>query len=142
MSRKRWLALGRLVLAAVLAAAVTGAFWIAMYGIPLWGVPIQKEVESVRIEFSQSKECRILTEPEQIELAVKLLNKLNYQPFTQPSESSEQLGPDVTITCILRDGREVSAGANWITGWWKGKAHALKEPDLFVNLAEGLFLKS
>ena len=102
----------------------------------------QKEVESEPIEFSQSKECRILTEPEQIELAVKLLNKLNYQPFTQPSESSERLGPDVTITCILRDGREVSAGANWITGWWKGKAHALKEPDLFVNLAEGLFLKS
>ena len=30
--------------------------------------------------------------------------------------------------------------ANRTTMWWKGKAHPLKEPDVFCNIVENLFL--
>ena len=32
-----------------------------------------------------------------------------------------------------------TAAASSATGWWNGKSRALKDPDMFVNLAEGIF---
>ncbi len=131
----------RPLVSCLLVAVLTTVFFIARNGVPLLGVPKPDQVMSVRVEFLESGKVREVTDPEQIELAVKLLNHLNYQVFTPVSENSEALGPDVTITYVLKDGRELDAGANWITGWWKGQTYALKEPDLFVNLAEGVFLR-
>lgn len=45
----------------------------------------------------------------------------------------------VSITYTLRDGSTRTAAASSATGWWNGKSRALKDPDMFVNLAEGIF---
>lgn len=134
-----WRFWARLLGTAALSVAVTAVLYVLLYGMPVWGVPAPGEVERVRVEFTESGETREVTDPERIGLAVKLLNHLNYQPFTPPSESSVEVGPDVALTFVLKDGRELSAGANWVTGWWGGRARALKEPDVLVRLAQGLF---
>lgn len=134
MTKERWAFLARLAVSVLLTVGVTSALFFARYGVPLWGVPSPKEVVSIAV--ARDGETKVYTDPDKIELAVKLVNHLNYQPFTPPSEET---GPDIAITYTLRDGRELTAGANWITGWWNGEAHALKEPDTFINLAEGIF---
>jgi len=128
----------RTALGVALTCIVTAVLFIMANGVPIWGAPDPKDVASVTVSWAGGGQ-REFTDPEKISLAVKLLSHLNYLPFTPPSEASEDLGPDVSITYALRDGREISAGANWITGWWNGEARALKEPDMFVNLAEGVF---
>lgn len=126
--------LAPMVLAGVLAAVLNVMAW----GMPVWGAPSPKDVESVNVA-AAGKPGDTYTDPENIELAVKLINYLNYQPFTPVSENSLEVGPDVSITYRLKDGGELSAAANWVTGWWNGEAHALKEPDAFVKLAKGIF---
>lgn len=137
VSKKRWAFLGHLALSVLLNVVVTSVLFFARYGVPLWGAPSPKDVESVTVECGGAN--AVFTDQEKIELAVKLINYLNYQPFTPVSENSLEVGPDVSITYRLKDGGELSAAANWVTGWWNGKAHALKEPDAFVNLAKGIF---
>lgn len=129
----------RIAAGVVLTCIVTTALFVLANGVPIWGAPSPKDVESVTVECGGAN--AVFTDHEKIELAVKLINYLNYQPFTPVSENSLEVGPDVSITYKLKDGGELSAAANWITGWWNGEAHALKEPDVFVNLAEGLFLQ-
>ena len=124
----------RSVAGVVLSCIVTTVIFFARYGVPIWGAPSPKNVQSVTVERAGFEQT--YTDQEKIELAVNLINCLNYQPFTPPSEKT---GPDVTITYTLIDGRELTASANWITGWWNGEPHALKQPDMFVNLAEGIF---
>lgn len=138
VSKKRWAFLGRLALSVLLTVVVTSVLFFARYGVPLWGAPSPKDVESVNVVVA-GKPGDTYTDPENIELAVKLINYLNYQPFTPVSENSLEVGPDVSITYRLKDGGELSAAANWVTGWWNGEAHALKEPDAFVKLAKGIF---
>jgi len=138
LKARLWKGLRTLLLPVLLAGALTAALFVVVNGAPLWGVPSPRQVASVTVAHT-GEAPQTYTDPEQIELAVKLLNTLNYLPFTPPSESSVGVGPDVTITYTLRDGRELSAGANWITGWWNGEARHLKQPDLFVNLTQGLF---
>lgn len=135
---KLWKRVLRAVLSPLLAGGITAALFFARYGIPLWGVPDPGEVESVTVAWGEDG-LQEYTGREKIGLAVKLLNHLNYQPFTPVSESSEDLGPDVTVTYLMKSGGELTAGANWVTGWWNGEARALKEPDVFVRLAQGLF---
>lgn len=129
----------RLLLVVLLASALTAALFVARRGVPLWGAPRPGEVAAVRAELLPSGLAKEIREKEDIKTACSLVNFLNYQLFTPVSEGSAELGPDVTITYILENGEELTAGANWITGWWRGEAHVLKEPDLFVNLVEGLF---
>lgn len=129
----------RIAAGVVLTCIVTTALFVLANGVPIWGAPSPKDVESVTVECGGAN--AVFTDHEKIELAVKLINYLNYQPFTPVSENSLEVGPDVSITYKLKDGGELSAAANWITGWWNGESHALKEPDVFVNLAEGLFLQ-
>ena len=90
----------------------------------------------VTVRNEETGKVQETTDPEKIELACKLLNFLNYQLFTPPYENST---PDIMITYVLKDGQELSAGANWVTGWWNGKTYVLKKPDMFVKLAEGIF---
>lgn len=137
--KKAWQFLARMLVSVALTVVVTAVLFVLLHGMPIWGVPSPEEVELVRVEFLGAGKTTEVTGREDIGLAVKLLNHLNYQPFTPVSEDSEEVGPDVAVTYVLRDGRELTAGANWITGWWGGEAHALKEPDVFVNVAEGLF---
>ena len=128
----------RSIAGALLTMLVVPALFVMRSGVPVWGAPGAKDVESVTVARAGEK-GETYTDPEKIELAVKLINSLNYQPFTRVSENSVEVGPDVEIKYRLKDGRELTAAANWITGWWNGEAHALKQPDMFVNLAEGTF---
>ncbi len=128
----------RTIAGVLLTCAVVTVLFVMKNGVPVWGAPHPKDVASITVTWAEGGE-QTCTDPEKIGLAVKLINSLSFQPFTPPPESSVQAGPDVTITYTLQDGQELSAGANWITGWWKGEPRALKEPDRFVRLAEGIF---
>ena len=125
----------RTALGVVLSLIVVTVLSVMMNGVPIFGAPNPKDVESVTVT-AAGNAGETYTDPENIELAVKLINSLNYQPFTPVTGKA---GPDVTITYRLKDGRELTAAANWVTGWWNGEARALKEPDMFVKLADGVF---
>lgn len=127
----------RIAAGVVLTCVVTTVLFVLANGVPIWGAPSPKDVESVTVECGGAN--AVFTDQEKIELAVKLINQLNYQPFTPVSEASLAVGPDVAVTYQLKDGRELTAAANWITGWWNGEARPLKKPDMFVNLAKGIF---
>lgn len=122
----------------ILTCVIVTVLFVMKNGVPVFGAPSPGDVERVTVSWAQGEPVDY-TDPEKIELAVKLINSLNYQPFTQVPENSREVGPDVTITYIMKDGKKLTAAANWITGWWNGEARALKEPDMFVNLTEGIF---
>ncbi len=126
----------RFLVAFLTTAAITTAFFIARNGIPVWGGPKPEKVAAVRVELLTTGHTKVVTDPADIKTACRLINFLNYQPFTPADTRSPS---EVAVTYQLKDGRELTAQASWITGWWNGEAHALKQPDLFVNLVEGLF---
>lgn len=135
---KPWKRVLRVLVTMVLACAVAAALFFVSNGVPVFGAPNPRDVESVTVALP-GEAGETYSDPESIELAVKLINHLNYQPFTPVSDTSRELGPDVSITYRLKDGGELTAAANWVTGWWNGEAHALKKPDMFVKLTEGVF---
>lgn len=47
--------------------------------------------------------------------------------------------PLIMITYYTSDGDVIEVSANRETVWWKGNAHTIKEPNLFINCAEGIF---
>lgn len=128
----------RTIAGVALTCVFTTVLFVMANGMPVFGAPDKRNVESVTVALP-GEAGETYTDPEKIELAVNLINALNYQPFTPVSEASGEAGPDVTITYRLKDGRELTAAANWVTGWWNGEARALKKPDMFVNLAAGVF---
>lgn len=106
-------------------------------GMFLTGVPSADEVESVTVEYPTiSDRLAEATDSENIELAVDLTGFLRYSAFKSPDESAPAL---ITITYRLIDGREQTVAANNETVWWNGKAHSLKQPEVFVNLTKGIF---
>lgn len=100
-------------------------------GMYLIGVPDMGDVGSVTISGKE------FTGPEDIELAVKLTGFLRYSLFEKADASGEPL---LTITYHLKSGKDVDVSANRETVWWQGKAHAIKEKEMFINLTEGIFL--
>lgn len=124
-----------LVLAALL---VTGGY-ILFWGMPVTGAPDPGSVQSVTVKYGEELGGNVeYTDPDKIEGACGLLGSMNYKLFTQASEDEEIT---VTITFNMKDGSRRVAAANGKTGWWQGKALALKDEDKFVNIAEGLFPK-
>ncbi len=105
---------------------------IGTQGMYLLGVPAVDEVESVTVSYRN--ETKELSDPEQTELAVKLTGFLRYGLFGKAPEGE----PLITIVYHLK-GRDIEVSANRETVWWQGKAHAIKEPEMFVNLTEGIF---
>lgn len=124
-----------MVLAAILATVLYVVFW----GLPVSGAPDPKDVQSVSVKYGEEPGGAVeYTDAEKIKGACGLLGDLNYEPFTQASEEDEVI---VTITYNMKDGSRMVAAANAGTGWWQGKAIALKQEGVFVSLAEGLFPK-
>lgn len=109
---------------------------IIFYGVPLQDVPKVEDVERVTIKDVEEDAAVELTDPEEIELACKLLNFMKYAPFSSADDSAPA---KLTATYILKDGREQVAMANDCTGWWNGKPYTLKEEAVFVNIARGLY---
>lgn len=118
--------------------------WIGFHGVPLMGVPKKEDVESVTIlcndtdngtiEKESSMKERTITDDENIELLVKASGLLNYRLFGEKEEA-----PVIVVTYHLKNGDSIRIGANRNTMWWRGKSHAIKEPDVFVNIIQGLY---
>lgn len=127
------LALVSVVLAGVLAAVLYVVFW----GMPISGTPNPSNVQSVTVKYGEEPGGAVeYTDPENIKSACGLLSNLNYAPFTEASEENEVI---VTVTYNMKDGSRKVAAANAQTGWWQGRAVALKQEGTFVNVAQGLF---
>lgn len=124
-----------MVLAGVLAAVLYVVFW----GLPVSGTPNPKDVQSVTVKYGEEPGGAVeYTDADKIKAACGLLGNLNYEPFTEASEEDEVI---VTVTYNMKDGSRRVAAANARTGWWQGRAIALKQEGTFVSIAEGLFPK-
>ena len=77
-----------------------------------------------------------ITDREQIRLAVQLTGFLRYS-LLEEADSGES--PMITITYYRENQPAITVSANRNTVWWKGKSHVIKDPDMFVNLTEGIF---
>lgn len=110
---------------------------IIMDGMWLLGLPEMDEVQSVSVAEPQvTEKVKEETDPEKIELALKLTGFLKYDPCKKADSSQEPL---ISITYHLQDGSNRTISANRSTVWWKDKAYCLRDPDMFINLAEGIF---
>ncbi len=120
----------------LLTIAIVTLIFLLGNGMPLWGAPSAEDVE--RAEVSYPAVTDEIKEPagERLKTAVNLIGCLKYDLFRGAEEGDEPL---ITIAYYTKDGKEATVSASRKTVWWNGKAYALKEEDLFVNLAEGLF---
>ncbi len=116
----------------IVSCVLNGAIWIGFHGFPLTGVPEKEEVQSVTILYGEEE--RTVTGSEDIQLLVNACNLLSYRLLGKGEGE-----PAITVVYHLKDGGDVKAQANGSTVWWRGKAHAIKQEDLFVNILEGLF---
>lgn len=122
------------VLAALLVAL--SILWRGMY---LIGIPSADSVAEVSVSYpALTREVKTFRDPETLELAVKLSGFLRYDLFAQPDASGEPL---ITLSYLTIDGDTVTVSANRTTVWWRGQVHAIKDPDLFVNLTEGILFQ-
>lgn len=120
-----------------LVTLLTVSIQLFTQGMWLWGLPSLDEVQSVSLSYpSVTDTVKEVSEPEDMELALKLTGFLKYDLFEKADTTGEPL---ISITYHRADGTEQTVSANRTTVWWQGKAYALKEKDMFVNLTEGLF---
>ncbi len=110
---------------------------ILMQGMPLFGVPKPSTVETVTITYpTRTSEAKEISDPELIRHACQLFGFLRYHPFAKVNESDS---PILTMDFTLKNGTTATVSASRESVWWNGKTHALKEQELFINLAEGIF---
>ena len=118
-------------------AAELIALSILLDGMYLLGLPAQGQVRSVSVFCPEAAaQAKEVSSPQEIELALQVTGLLKYDLFAQ---ASEEQPPAVAITYHLRDGSDVTVSANNTTVWWNGKAHSLKDEDMFVNVTQGIF---
>lgn len=131
--KKTWKFFSWNTLWVVLASCVlNGVIWIGFHGFPLTGVPDKENVQSVTILYGQEE--RTVMDSEEIKLLVNASNLLSYRLL-----GGAQGEPAIAVVYQLKDGGQVKVEANGSTVWWRGKAHAIKQKDIFVNILEGLF---
>lgn len=110
---------------------------ICVDGMYLFGIPKIENVKKVTISYPEvSDEIKEISDSEHIELAVKLSGFLKYS-LLEDADTSEV--PLITIIYYTSNGDAIEVSANRKTVWWKGKAHAIKEDDMFINCVEGIF---
>ena len=125
----------RFVLAVFLSVSAVLAVSIFMNGMYLLGIPDPEDVQSVVVEYpGVTDEKKEFTDREHVEQAVKLTGFLRYALFEEPVSGGS---PMITITYVLDDGRTVFVSADRETVWWKGRPRAIKDREMFINLAEG-----
>lgn len=106
-------------------------------GMYLIGVPKAEKVQYVTVSYPEvTDEEKKITDREQIRLAVQLTGFLRYS-LLEEADSGES--PMITITYYQENQAAITVSANRNTVWWKGKSHVIKDPDMFVNLTEGIF---
>lgn len=55
----------------------------------------------------------------------------------EQADSEEE--PLITITYHLRNGLDKTISANNNTVWWNGKPYLIKDKEMFIKLAKGIF---
>lgn len=125
----------RFLLTAALSVALTVGVYVLVDGMYLLGLPQAEAVQSVQIAYTDAAP-QTYTAPEQLTRTLSLTNFLKYDLFGTADASD---APLVTLAWTLTSGKTVSLSASRTTVWWQGKAHALKHPDMFMNLTEGIF---
>lgn len=127
----------RLLLAAIAATVLVMGIRVLTGGMWLLGLPALEDVQSLSIAYPDvTDEAKEVKDAEEIGLALKLTGFLRYDLFARPDDGE---GPLITFTYHLKDGREKTASANGRTVWWEGKSHSIKDEEMFINLAEGIF---
>lgn len=118
----------------IVSCVLNGAIWIGFHGFPLTGVPDKADVQSVAILYGEEE--RTVTDSEDIELLVNACNLLSYRLWGKAEGE-----PAITVIYQLKDGGQAKLEASGSTVWWRGKAHAVREKDSFVNILKGLFFE-
>lgn len=112
---------------------------LALHGIPMGKIPKPEDVQAVEItDLSLEIQGKEITEPDEIEMAVKCCKLLSWKPGTP-----EKTEPEVEMVFRLKDGSAIRFGGNETTAWRDGKAYRIKEEkNLFVNCVRGIFLQA
>lgn len=95
-----------------------------------------ENVEKVTVIEHETGIVKEFADNENIELAVKLVNFLNFVPFSTMSDTYE---PIISITYTLKDGSEINISANNTEVLFNGKGHQIKDTGVFVNISKGIF---
>ena len=122
------------LLTVVLSVLIASAVWIGRYGVPLLGLPKAEDVQSVTLVSLDSGSVTV-TDTENVELLVKAANLLNYK-----LGAPDTTDPELTVTYTLKNGEVRVLSASRTNMWWKGRAHPLRQPEVFCNIVDGLFL--
>ena len=127
--QKKYSAWLQTLLTVVLSVLIASA-----YGVPLLGLPKAEDVQSVTLVSLDSGSVTV-TDTENVELLVKAANLLNYK-----LGAPDTTDPELTVTYTLKNGEVRVLSASRTTMWWKGRAHPLRQPEVFCNIVDGLFL--
>ena len=95
---------------------------------------LAEDVQSVTLVSLDSGSVTV-TDTENVELLVKAANLLNYK-----LGAPDTTDPELTVTYTLKNGEVRVLSASRTTMWWKGRAHPLRQPEVFCNIVDGLFL--
>lgn len=127
----------RFLLGIVVCMILTTGIKIALDGCWLIFLPIDDKVASVTVAYpSLSPEGKEVSDAEDVQRCINMLNTLKYDVFKKSQDTTEPL---VTYTYHLKDGTDMVVAANNDTVFYRGKQHVLKESGVFVNVTEGLF---
>ena len=127
----------RFLLEVIIATFLMIGVKILIDGMWLLGLPDLNDIQSVSISYPNlTDEVKEVSNNNDIELALKLTGFLKYDLFEQTDNEEE---PIITITYHLRNGLDKTISANNNTVWWNGKVYSIKDKEIFINLAEGIF---
>lgn len=127
----------RFLLEVIIATFLMIGVKILIDGMWLLGLPDLNDIQSVSISYPNlTDEVKEVSNNNDKELALKLTGFLKYDLFEQTDNEEE---PIITITYHLRNGLDKTISANNNTVWWNGKVYSIKDKEIFINLAEGIF---
>lgn len=128
----------RFIIIVVIVVILDIAVNIFIDGMYILGVPDLDEIQAVSISYPAVTDEIKEVSGEDMELALKLTGFLRYDLLKKADDNEEPL---ITITYHLKNKTDKTISANNTTVWWNGKAHVIKDADMFVNLTEGIFFQ-
>lgn len=133
MKKVTWL---RTLVTVLLSVTVVSMVYVFTKGWPLMRPPRMEDIKEVTMTDTESGIKKEFVDEENKELAVKLINFLNYVPFSTASDTYEPL---IIITYVLDDGTEIKISANNTEVFFNGNGHQLKDAEIFGNLTKAVF---